>query len=316
MRVLAWHVHGSWMTSFVHGPWTTIVPLVPDRGPDGRGRARTYAWPDRAIETPSDELAYEPVDAVVLQRPHEAALLLRWTGLRAGVDIPAVYVEHDCPRGDVPWSVHPMAGQSLIPVVHVTEFNRLMWDSGDAPALVIEHGIADPGHRYLGHRGTTAVVTNDPVRRQRLVGADLIPVLAQSAPVDVFGMGTHALPEHPGVTAYGDLPHAQLLDCLVERRSYAHLTRWTSLGLSLIEAMHLGMPILALATTAVTDAVPEGAGFVSTDARDLAWAAAQLRKDPDLARAMGERARTAALDRFGLDRFLADWDELLMEVAS
>lgn len=316
MRVLAWHVHGAWMTSFVHGPWTTVVPLVPGRGPDGRGRAQTYAWPDRAIEVPHDELAYEPIDVIVLQRPHEAALLLRWTGLRAGIDVPAVYVEHDCPRGDVPWTVHPLGGQSLVPIVHVTEFNRLMWDSGDARTLVIEHGVVDPGHRYTGVRQAAAIVTNDPVRRSRLVGADLIPLIAESAPVDVFGMGTQALPEHSGVTAYGDLPHAQLLDCMAERRSYVHLTRWTSLGLSLIEAMHLGMPILALATTAVTDALPEGAGLVSADPRDLAWAAAELRKDPELAQAMGARARAAALDRFGLDRFLADWDELLVGTAS
>ena len=40
------------------------------------------------------------------------------------------------------------------------------------------------------------------------------------------------------------------------RRCYVHPFRWTSLGLSLIEAMHLGMPVVALATTEVPDAVP------------------------------------------------------------
>jgi hypothetical protein len=316
MKVLAWHVHGSWMTSFVHGPWNTFVPLVKDRGPDGRGRAQTYAWPERAIEVPNDELQYEAFDLVVLQRPHEASLLLRWTGLRAGIDVPAIYVEHDCPRGNVPWTAHPMADQSHIPIVHVTDFNRLMWDNGDARSVVIEHGVVDPGYRYRGTRAVTAVVTNEPVRRSRLVGGDLIPLFAESGPIDVFGIDTEALPPHPGMTAYGDVPHAFLLDCLAERRTYAHLTRWTSLGMSLLEAMHLGMPVLALETTAAADAVPSGAGIVSADPRELVLGAAELRKDADLAREMGERARAAALDRFGLDRFLADWYELLMEVAS
>ena len=36
MRILIWHVHGSWTTSFVHGPHTYLLPVVPDRGPDGR----------------------------------------------------------------------------------------------------------------------------------------------------------------------------------------------------------------------------------------------------------------------------------------
>ena len=43
-----------------------------------------------------------------------------------------------------------------------------------------------------------------------------------------------------------------------------HPIRWTSLGLSLLEAMHLGMPVVALGTTEVHEAVPPAAGFVST----------------------------------------------------
>ena len=37
--------------------------------------------------------------------------------------------------------------------------------------------------------------------------------------------------------------------------------------------------------------------------------------DRDLARAQGEVGRRHALERFGLARFLADWDRLLEEVA-
>jgi hypothetical protein len=36
--------------------------------------------------------------------------------------------------------------------------------------------------------------------------------------------------------------------------------------------------------------------------------------DPEQARAMGKAARAAALARYGLDRFLADWDRLLAEL--
>src|SRR5690606_2465406 len=50
VRILIWHVHGAWTTSFVHGPHEYLVPVLPDRGPDGRGRARTYAWPESARE--------------------------------------------------------------------------------------------------------------------------------------------------------------------------------------------------------------------------------------------------------------------------
>ena len=45
-----WHVHGSWSTAFVAGRHRTLVPVDADRSPDGRGRARTWTWPERAVE--------------------------------------------------------------------------------------------------------------------------------------------------------------------------------------------------------------------------------------------------------------------------
>jgi glycosyltransferase involved in cell wall biosynthesis len=95
---------------------------------------------------------------------------------------------------------------------------------------------------------------------------------------------------------------------------YVHPIRWTSLGLSLLEAMHLGMPVVALGTTEVHEAVPAQAGVVSTKVPVLAEALRRLVDDPDEARERGRAARAAALERYSLDRFLADWDVLLEEV--
>jgi glycosyltransferase involved in cell wall biosynthesis len=91
--------------------------------------------------------------------------------------------------------------------------------------------------------------------------------------------------------------------------------RWTSLGLSLLEAMHLGMPVVALATTEVTEAVPAGAGVVSNRIDELTRAVRDFVADPLHARMVGEGARAAALARYGLSRFLDDWERLLKEVA-
>jgi glycosyltransferase involved in cell wall biosynthesis len=102
---------------------------------------------------------------------------------------------------------------------------------------------------------------------------------------------------------------------MARRRVYLHPIRWTSLGLSLIEAMQLGMPVVALATTEVHEAVPPAAGVVSTDAGVLEDALRRLLADPDEARERGRAARAAALARYGLARFLADWDALLAELA-
>jgi glycosyltransferase involved in cell wall biosynthesis len=102
---------------------------------------------------------------------------------------------------------------------------------------------------------------------------------------------------------------------VARRRVYLHTTRWTSLGLSLIEAMHLGLPVVAVATTEAFRAVPPGAGMVSTDVDELASALRELVHDPVRAREAGLVARASALQRFGLKRFLDDWDALLERVA-
>jgi hypothetical protein len=310
VRILIWHVHGAWTTAFVHGPHTYLVPVLPGRGPDGRGRARTYAWPDSAVEMQPADLAHTPVDLVVLQRPGEAALAEAWLGgRRPGTDVPAVYVEHNAPQGRINEMRHPLADRPEITIVHVTHFNALFWDTGTTPARVIEHGVVDPGHRYSGELGRAAVVVNEPVRRARVTGTDLLPRLRSRIPLDVFGMDTDAL------GGLGDLSHARLHREMARRRVYLHPFRWTSLGLSLIEAMHLGMPVVALATTEVADAVPEGAGVVSNRLDVLEEALETLAGDRELAGRMGGAARSGALARYGLGRFHADWDHLIEEVA-
>jgi len=46
----------------------------------------------------------------------------------------------------------------------------------------------------------------------------------------------------------------------------------------------------------------------------LTAAVRRLLSDPDQAAEAGRVARAAALARYGLDRFLHDWDQLLKEV--
>jgi glycosyltransferase involved in cell wall biosynthesis len=316
MRILLWHVHGSWTTSFVQGDHEYVLPVTTGRDSDGLGRARTWDWPPSVVERSPEELRHEHFDVVLLQRPHERELAERWTGRRPGRDVPAIYVEHNTPGGEVPFTRHPMADQAEIPIVHVTHFNRLFWDCGSAETDVVEHGIVDPGHQYSGDWARAAVVINDPVRRWRAVGTDLLPGLSQVAALDVFGMKVHQLADAldvPGdrLWTFEDLPQDQMHRELARRRVYIHTARWTSLGLSLLEAMHLGMPVVALATTEAVAAVPPEAGVVTTRPDELKAAVWRFIHDPSEAQAVGAMARRAALERYGLGRFLADWDARL-----
>ena len=57
--------------------------------------------------------------------------------------------------------------------------------------------------------------------------------------------------------------------------------------------------------------MPPGTGVVSTSLPDLRDALERYRRDPLLARETGAAARQAALERYGLKRFLADWNDVL-----
>jgi hypothetical protein len=298
-------MHGSWTSAFVRGGHDYVLPLVPGRGPDGRGRAETFDWPASAREVPWDRLRDEPIDVAVYQRPHEIDLAREWLGR----DVPGVYVEHNTPAGDVPRTRHPLAGRSDITIVHVTHFNELFWDNGRAPTRVIEHGVPDPGHLYTGELPRAGVVVNEPVRRTRVAGTDLLPRFAAKVPLDLFGMKTDGLP----YDSY-DLPQDRMHAELARRRAYLHPYRWTSLGLALIEAMTIGLPVVALAVTEAVEAVPPEAGVLSTRVDVLADALKKFVEDPELAAQSGKAARVAALGRYGLPRFLADWDLLLGQV--
>jgi hypothetical protein len=316
VRVLLWHVHGSWTTAFVQGRHEYLIPVTPDRGPDGLGRARTYRWPETAVEITRQEAAEAEVDVVILQRPHELhGLATEWLGgRRPGRHLPAVYLEHNAPQGRIAEMRHLAADRDDLVVAHVTHFNDLFWDCGSTTTRVIEHGIVDPGDRYGGELPAAAVVVNEPVRRGRITGTDLLGRLGAEVPVDLFGLQSGQLAGAPGVRSVNDLPQAVLHAEMARRRLYLHPVRWTSLGLSLLEAMHLGMPVVALATTEVVEAVPPEAGVISTQVEVLADAARRLVADPEQARLMGKAARAAATARYGLERFLADWDRLLDEV--
>jgi len=322
LRILLWHVHGAWTTAFVQGGHDYVVPTTPDRGPYGLGRARTYPWPDNVVEVAPEDLARTDVDVVLVQRPEEWDLAQRWLRKPLGRRVPTVFVEHNTPKqGDVPNSRHPMADRDDVTLVHVTHYNKLIWDSGSTRAEVIEHGIPDPGPLYTGELRRIATAINEPVRRNRVTGTDLLPRFAAVAPMDVYGMKVAGLPAHLGLDAarmavFDDPPQAEMHASIARRRVYLHPHRWTSLGLSLLEAMSVGMPVVALASTEAVMAVPRGAGVLSTDVDELVEAARWLVSNDAAARRCGAVARSAAQRRYGLPRFLSDWDALLKEVAS
>ena len=248
----------------------------------------------------------------MLQRPHELeSLAEEWLGRRPGRDLPAVYVEHNAPQGRIADMRHPAADRDDLLLVHVTHFNALFWDAGTTRTRVDRARHRRPGRALQRRAAARGGRHQRGAARARVTGTDLLEHFAEAAPLDVFGIDADAVGRRSPTC-----PQDRLHDEMARRRVYVHPIRWTSLGLSLLEAMHLGMPVVALGTTEVHEAVPPEAGVVSTKLDVLAGAVRRLVADPDEAAERGRAARTAVLERYGLARFLSDWDDVLAEVTA
>jgi len=219
-----------------------------------------------------------------------------------------IYLEHNVPRPHAVDSLHPFAGEAGL-LVHVTQYNRLMWDSGDVPTRVIEHSVAvDPAARYDGSLNRGITVVNGMQARPRIAGYDLFLRAREEVPLDAVGMRTE---EFGGL---GDIPYRDLHRLTGRYRFLFSPMRYTSLPLAVVEAMTIGMPVVALATTALPDVIEDGVnGYISQDPDELIARMRGLLEDPELARAIGARGQQTARERFGLDRFNADWTSALHE---
>ena len=96
------------------------------------------------------------------------------------------------------------------------------------------------------------------------------------------------------------------------RTTLLALTAAAAFGGFAATALRDGFDHVARAEAAVA-AVPADGGVLDTRVDTLVDAAEWLLRDADAARRMGARARQAVRTRYGVDRFLADWDRLLEE---
>lgn len=302
LRILTWHVHGSYLYYLTHVPHDFYVPVKPGRPEGYGGRAGTLPWPANLHELPAETVRDIQFDCILFQSHRNYRVDQHDILSPAQQKLPRIFLEHDPPREHPTDTAHPVDDRDML-LVHVTPFNALMWDSGRTPVRVIEHGVAVPaGIRYTGEHPAGIVVVNDLARRGRRLGADVFARMRREVPLDLVGMGSRLL------GGLGELPAPRLLPHAARYRFFFNPIRYTSFGLAVCEAMSIGMPIIGLATTEMATAVENGvSGYVDTDEPRLLRRMRRLLADPALARRLGEGARERARARFGIERFVRDW---------
>ncbi len=311
LNILIWHIHGSYLNALAQIPHNWYLPTRPDRVVGYSGRGPTFDLPDYVREIPAERVRDLDLDLVIYQTPQnyfeDGPAILSEAQRQA----PAIYLEHNTPRPHASDSKHPIDDSSVL-LAHVTHYNRLMWDNGATPTVVIEHSVGlKPDIRYEGTLARGITIINGGYKRPRIAGHDLFLAAREQVPLDLAGMETEA---YGGL---GDIPYRDLHRRIAAYRFLYSPMRYTSLPLAVIEAMTIGMPVVALATTELPTVIQNGVnGFISCDPDALIAAMRRLLVDPVEAHRMGANARATARERFGIQRFARDWNAAFARAAA
>ncbi|MCM5679484.1 glycosyltransferase family 4 protein [Schlegelella sp. S2-27] len=313
LKILTWHVHGNYLYYLTQVPHDFYLVTDTERSPHHTGRSGTLPWGDNVFEAHVEQIRDMAFDVILFQSrdawEREQHELLS----PAQLSLPRVYLEHDPPQEHPTNTKHWVQDRGVM-LVHCTHFNALMWDSGVTPTCVVEHGVKPMAPAsYRGDKAEGIVVVNNLKRRGRRLGLDVYLQAREAVPLSLVGMGSLELADAGGL---GEVENHRLAEVVSQYRFFFNPIRYTSLGLSIIEAMMAGVPVVGLATTELVTVIRNGgSGFVDTRVPVLVDAMQQLIAQPSLAQAWGKEGQRVAHERFGIERFVRDWVAVLATVA-
>jgi hypothetical protein len=308
MKIFTWHIHGSYLYFLSQGDYEICIPVTETKKEEGYyGRGNTFPFGKNVIEVPVNEVKNIEFDCILFQT-NKNYLTDQYEILSEEQrKLPRIYLEHDPPWQHPTNTKHIMQDEEVT-FVHVTHFNKLMWDNGNVKTTVIEHGVIDPDVQFTGELERGIVVINNLPSRGRLLGLDLFLEARKHVPLDLVGMGT-------GELGLGEVLHPQLPSFVSKYRFFFNPIRWTSLGLAICEAMMIAIPVVGMATTELSSVIQnERSGFIHTDLNYLIKKMKLLLENKGLAVQLGNEGKKTAQQRFNIQRFAKEWRELFERV--
>lgn len=311
LKIFTWHIHGTYLYYLSKGDFDIYIPVKDVKEEGYHGRGETFPFGPNVIEVPVEHVRELDFDCILFQTnknylTDQFEILSEYQR-----QLPKVYVEHDPPT-DHPTDTQHIVQDPDIILVHVTHFNRLMWNNTITETRVIEHGVPKSPVNYIGDIEKGIVVINHLHQRGRKLGADIFTEVAKHVPLDLIGMGTL---EHGGL---GEILHPDLPQFTSRYRFFFNPIRYTSMGLAVCEALACGIPVVALATTENASVFQNGYnGFMHTDVDYLIEKMLMLLQDRSMGVEVGARGKELAESKFSLQRFTREWkDTFLTAIAN
>ncbi|MBC8033029.1 MAG: glycosyltransferase family 4 protein [Chitinophagaceae bacterium] len=310
LRILTWHIHGGYLYYLTQTPCIFFLPYK-DGTEEGYGaRTPSFPWGENVVSVPAENIKDLEFDCILFQSKKNYLQDQYEILSEDQRKLPKLYLEHDPPR-EVPTLTKHLVDDPEVLLVHVTHFNDLMWDNNGVTTRVIEHGVmVDPSIKYSGERAKGIVVINGIEKRGRRLGLDIFLQVREKIPLDIVGMHSE------NVGGLGEINNRELSRFMAGYRFFFNPIRYTSLGLSVCEAMMTGLPVIGLATTEMVVTIRNGySGYIDTDVNTLIERMQHLLDDRDEAARLGEGAMKTAYEKFNIERFKQDWLSIFKTMA-
>jgi len=271
---LTYGVHASLLQPRIQRGWR--VPVVIDEHHLGTGAEISDASQNPFGVGPLLRRSYRRADAIIAQS--------RDTG---------AFVEATSGRKD--WTLVPL-GSDAEQLTPDKRDARVRAAHGDPPQLLVTVSRISARKNLGAMLDAMALVRKTHPRAKLVIVGDGPERGALRASADARGLAD-------AVELAGYLPDAEVARLLASSDVFLSTSTYEAFGLSLVDAMASGLPVVAFDARGPADFLRDGeAGFVTPhDPAALAQAVTRLLDDPDLARRMGQRGREIVEKRYNWD---------------
>lgn len=226
--------------------------------------------------------------------------------------LPIVHLEHIEPQDR--WSkeqFHIMKNFRGDINVYITEHNKNKWECEEG--IVIPHGINTDKYQGWNHSNNkkyVLYVVNQLKDRDYFCGYHVwndIKHLVQEKDPDIEFI---LVGDNPGISS--PISNEETLirmynNCVC----YLNTSQLSPVPLSLLEAMSCGCPIVSTAKQEIPKIVNDSInGFCTNDIPSLVNSIIQLSNDKELSLRLGKEARQTIIDKFSLDNFVKNWNNI------
>lgn len=173
---------------------------------------------------------------------------------------------------------------------------------------IIELGIDGTNFKVEDRSGPSYLTVGCQVGKRWDKGHCAYVTVAQFLPLLLVGPGNEGLPG-----AAGPVPYERLLELYATCKVY--FNPGPVAGISMVEAMMAGMPVVTFRTINLCDLIQNGVnGFVVDTVDGALLRLRELEADPGLRMAMGAASRETAEARFSFARWRRNWDFLFENI--